>query len=47
MQRGQDMDLDNACVLESQMFGLTFSTEDQKEGMKAFVEKRKPQFRNC
>ena len=47
VQRGQDMDLDNACVLESQVFGLTFSTKDQKEGMRAFVEKRKPRFRNC
>jgi enoyl-CoA hydratase len=43
-QRGQDMDLFNACVLEGEVFGLTFSTEDQKEGMKAFMEKRPAQF---
>ncbi|MCB1851647.1 MAG: enoyl-CoA hydratase/isomerase family protein [Gammaproteobacteria bacterium] len=38
--RGQDMDLDNACALESKAFGLSFSTDDQKEGMAAFLEKR-------
>ena len=42
--RGQDMDLDNACALESKAFGLSFSTEDQKEGMAAFMEKRSPEF---
>jgi enoyl-CoA hydratase len=42
--RGQDMDLDNACALESKAFGLTFSTRDQKEGMTAFMEKRKAKF---
>lgn len=47
VQRGQDLDLDNACALESQLFGLCFSTADQKEGMKAFVEKRKAKFKNC
>lgn len=44
VQRGQDMDLDNACLLESEVFGLCFSTEDQKEGMKAFLEKRNAEF---
>ncbi len=45
VQRGQDLDLDNACLLESELFGLCFSTADQKEGMGAFLEKRKAQFR--
>ncbi|NOY45541.1 MAG: enoyl-CoA hydratase/isomerase family protein [Deltaproteobacteria bacterium] len=44
VQRGQDLDLDNACVLESDVFGLCFATEDQKEGMAAFLEKRKAAF---
>ena len=45
IQRGQDMDLDNACVLESEIFGLCFSTADQKEGMAAFLEKRAAVFK--
>jgi enoyl-CoA hydratase len=32
--------LDAACEYEAQIFGMTFSTADQKEGMKAFLEKR-------
>lgn len=44
VQRGQDLDLDNACVLESDVFALCFATEDQVEGMGAFLEKRKASF---
>jgi len=42
---GFNMDLSEACSLESFAFGLSFSTQDQKEGMKAFLEKRKPNYR--
>jgi enoyl-CoA hydratase len=42
---GFNMDLSEACSLESSAFGLSFSTQDQKEGMKAFLEKRKPNYR--
>jgi enoyl-CoA hydratase len=37
--------LENACLLESEVFGLCFSTDDQKEGMGAFLEKRSPEFK--
>ncbi|MDB5902391.1 MAG: Enoyl-CoA hydratase [Betaproteobacteria bacterium] len=43
-QRGLDLDLANACVLETQSFALSFATEDQKEGMSAFLAKRPPRF---
>ena len=44
VQRGQDMDLVNACQQEAYAFGLACATEDQKEGMKAFLEKRPARF---
>jgi enoyl-CoA hydratase len=42
---GYNMDLAEACSLESYAFGLGFTTEDQKEGMTAFIEKRKANFK--
>jgi len=42
--RGEDQDLVGACELEAQAFALLFGTEDQKAGMKAFVEKAKVDF---
>lgn len=44
VQRGQDMDLANACQQEAFAFGLCCATEDQKEGMRAFLEKRPAKF---
>jgi enoyl-CoA hydratase len=44
VQRGQDLDLDNACALEAELFALTFSTDDQREGMSAFLERRDARF---
>jgi enoyl-CoA hydratase len=42
---GQDASLEAAMTLERKAFQLLFSTTDQKEGMRAFLEKRKPEFR--
>lgn len=42
---GFNMDLTEACSLESYAFSFGFATEDQKEGMTAFLERRKPNFK--
>ncbi len=44
VQRGQDLDLANACAHETSLFALAFATADQQEGMRAFVEKRPASF---
>lgn len=44
IERGYQADISTAIEIESNLFGLCFSTEDQKEGMSAFLEKRKPAF---
>jgi len=46
VNEGINMDLQSALAHEARCFELLFSTEDQKEGVKAFVEKRKPVFKN-
>ncbi len=45
MRHGSEMPLDEANTLEREAFGELFVTEDRKEGMQAFVEKRKPDFK--
>ena len=47
MNYGYDLSLDNATRLEAECCAQCFSTDDQKEGMKAFLEKRKPAFKGC
>ena len=42
---GAEMDLSSGLDLEEQCFALCFATEDQKEGMAAFLQKRKPEFK--
>jgi enoyl-CoA hydratase len=42
---GQDASLDTALMLERKSFQLLFASEDQKEGMRAFLEKRRPSYK--
>lgn len=44
--KGLQVDIDTAMSIESDMFGMCCATEDKNEGLGAFVEKRKPQFKN-
>lgn len=41
VNEGLELDMDAAIALEEKLFGECFATEDQTEGMTAFVEKRK------
>ena len=45
VNKGINMDLQSALDYESRCFEFLFSTEDQKEGIRAFVEKRKPAYK--
>jgi enoyl-CoA hydratase len=45
IERGLVLDLYAGSVLEREAFSMTFASEDSKEGMQAFLEKRKPAFK--
>jgi enoyl-CoA hydratase len=47
INRAYEMPLTEGLAFERREFHSTFALADQKEGMRAFVEKRKPAFRNC
>ena len=42
---GMEVDLTTGCALEAEAFGICFSSLDGKEGVAAFLEKRKPVFK--
>jgi len=44
IDRGFDLDLKNACLLEVDSFALCFASPDAHEGARAFLEKRQPKF---
>lgn len=46
INRGIQCDIDTALMYETEVFGECFATEDQKEGMTAFVERRAKNFIN-
>ncbi|WP_206460004.1 enoyl-CoA hydratase-related protein [Anaerovorax sp. IOR16] len=45
IQMGVELPMSEAIALETELFGQCFATEDQKEGMGAFLEKRKAEFK--
>jgi len=44
VMRGMDAALDTGLALETKSAQILFASQDQKEGMAAFIEKRKPKF---
>lgn len=46
INRGMQVDMDSAIVIEAEDFGKCFTTEDQVEGMSAFIERRSKNFQN-
>lgn len=46
IDRGIDTDIDNGIAIENELFAMCYATEDQKEGMQAFLDKRKAEFKD-
>jgi enoyl-CoA hydratase len=45
INEGMQVDLERGQLIELDLLSICFSTEDQKEGMQAFIEKRQPVFK--
>jgi enoyl-CoA hydratase len=46
VNRAYETPLSEGLLFERRLFHALFATEDQSEGMSAFLEKREPQFRD-
>lgn len=44
VHKGMNLSLKDGLYLEKYLFGMLFGTKDQKEGMRAFMDKRTPEF---
>lgn len=47
IHHGLEMSLREGLEMEANLFGLAFSTEDMREGTRAFLERRKPRFKGA
>ncbi len=47
VDNGLEMEINKAFAYEADLFALCFTGHDQKEGMRAFLEKRDPVWRDC
>jgi enoyl-CoA hydratase/carnithine racemase len=47
INRERNLSLQDGLELETELWATLTATEDMKEGAQAFIEKRKPIFRNC
>lgn len=45
INRGIETDIETGQSIERDLFGLCFATDDQKEGMEAFLQKHKPNYK--
>jgi len=46
VDHGINMDLNSALIYEGESFMLSYTSEDGREGLRAFVEKRKPSYKD-
>lgn len=47
VRKGLNTSLKDGISIEQDLFCMLFGTRDQKEGMGAFLEKRRPEFKGC